>query len=160
VVRFHIETLRRLKYRPSGGFAQFAFADSYPAVTWSVLDHLRVPKAGYQALAAACAPVVVVADRPAAAYAPGASIALDVHVVSDLRTPVNGGQVTARLTWPGGEHRWTWAGEVPADSCVRVGTVQAVAPDAPGPLALELAFESADVKVVNAYVSSITPPRR
>jgi beta-mannosidase len=160
VVRFHIETLRRLKYRPSGGFAQFAYADSYPAVTWSVLDHLRVPKAGYQALAAACAPVIVVADRPAASYAPGAPIALDVHVVSDLRTPVNGGQVTARLRWPGGEHRWTWAGEVPADSCVRVGTVQAVAPDAPGPLSLELAFESADVKVVNAYASSITPPRR
>ena len=49
---------------------------------------------------------------------------------------------------------------MPADGCVRVGTVQAVAPDAPGPLTLELAFESSDVKVVNSYASEITPPRR
>ena len=161
VVRFHIETLRRLKYRPTGGFCQFAFADSYPAVTWSVLDHLRVPKAGYQALAAACAPVIVVADRPAASYAPGASIALDVHVVSDLRTAVNGGRVTARLAWPGGGHSWTWEGDVPADGCVRIGTMQAVAPDAPGPLTLDLALESSDVKVTNSLRrSEITPSPR
>ena len=29
-VRHHIETLRRLKYRPTGGFAQFCFADGAP----------------------------------------------------------------------------------------------------------------------------------
>ena len=160
VVRFHIETLRRLKYRPTGGFCQFAFADSYPAVTWSVLDHLRVPKAGHQALVDACAPVIVVATRPLEMYAPGASIALDVHVVSDLRTPIAAGRVTARLTWPGGAHNWEWEGDVPADGCVRIGTIQAVAPDAPGPLALDLAFESADAKITNSYASSITPPRR
>ena len=48
VVRYHIETLRRLKYRPTGGFCQFCFADGHPAVTWSVLDHDACPKAGYQ----------------------------------------------------------------------------------------------------------------
>ena len=55
VVRHHIETLRRLKYRPTGGFAQFCFADGHPAVTWSVLGHDRPPKLGYEALQAACA---------------------------------------------------------------------------------------------------------
>ncbi len=95
VIRFHIETLRRLKYRPTGGFCQFSFADGYPAVTWSVLDHERVPKAGFHALAAACAPVIVVADRLAASYVPGDSVALDVHVVSDLREPIADGVVSA-----------------------------------------------------------------
>ena len=47
VVGRHIETLRRLKYRPTGGFAQFAFADSVPAVSWSVLGHDRRPKEAY-----------------------------------------------------------------------------------------------------------------
>ncbi|MDP9387461.1 MAG: hypothetical protein M3Q48_05895, partial [Actinomycetota bacterium] len=65
VVRFTVETLRRLKYRPTGGFCQFSLADGHPGVTWSVLDHERQPKAGWAALVAACAPVVVVADRPA-----------------------------------------------------------------------------------------------
>ena len=49
MIRFHIETLRRLKYRPTGGFCHFSFADGYPAVSWSVLDHERRPKAGYEA---------------------------------------------------------------------------------------------------------------
>ena len=47
VIRFHVETLRRLKYRPTGGFCQFCFADAQPAVSWSVLDHERRPKPGY-----------------------------------------------------------------------------------------------------------------
>ena len=34
-----------------------------PAVTWAVLDHERQPKLGYDALAQACQPVIVVADR-------------------------------------------------------------------------------------------------
>ena len=32
----HIETLRRLKYRPTGGFVQFSFTEAYEAVGWSV----------------------------------------------------------------------------------------------------------------------------
>ena len=46
VVRRHIEALRRIKYRPTGGFAQFCFADGHPAVTWSVLGHDRSPEGG------------------------------------------------------------------------------------------------------------------
>ena len=160
VVRFHIETLRRLKYRPTGGFCQFAFADGHPAVTWAVLDHQRAPKLGYEALAAACAPVIVVADRPAERYAPGETVALDVHVVSDLRTPIDDGHVTARLSWAGGSHRWEWAGDIPADACVRVGTVQALAPDAVGPLALEIELDAGEVKAANRYESVVTSAAR
>jgi beta-mannosidase len=151
LIRHHVETLRRLKYRPTGGFCHFSLADGHPAVTWSVLDHERAPKAGYQALAAACAPVIITADRPEQTYPPGAPIALDVHVVSDLRTPVDGVRATARLVWSGGEHRWDWEGDIPADTCVRVGTIQAIAPDQPGPLALELALDGPDFKATNHY---------
>ena len=78
------------------------------------------------------------ADRLPAAVAPGDTLALDVHVVSDLRVAVDDARVTARLEWPGGRHEWRWGGEVPADSCVRVGTLQAVVPEAAGPLRLGL----------------------
>jgi beta-mannosidase len=155
VVKHHVETLRRLKYRPTGGFAHFCFADAHPAVTWSVLGHDRAPKAGYHALAAACAPVIVVADRPAASYRPGDALALDVHVVSDLRAPLAEAVVRATLHWTGGSHTWAWVGDVPADTCVRVGTVQAVVPDAPGPLRLELELEHPDAKAANRYESVI-----
>jgi beta-mannosidase len=153
VVKHHVETLRRLKYRPTGGFCQFAFADAHPSVTWSVLDHERVPKAGFDALRDACRPVIVVADRPKAQYAPGEALALDVHVVNDLRKPVRG-QVRAQLQWTGGAQQWRWEGEVPEDDCVRVGTMQAVVPDAPGPLTVALALVG-DVAVANRYDAEI-----
>jgi beta-mannosidase len=155
LIRFHVETARRLKYRPTGGFCQFDFADGHPGVTWSVLDHQREAKLGYDALAAACAPLIVVADWPEPTYRPGDALALDVHVVSDLRSDVPGITVTARLGWQDGEHRWRWEGEAQADACVRVGTLQAVAPDAPGPLTLDLELSADGVKAANSYVSSI-----
>ncbi|HEX5366870.1 MAG TPA: hypothetical protein VFW63_09460 [Acidimicrobiales bacterium] len=128
VVRRVAEELRRLKYRPTGGFAQFLLADAAPGITWALLDHERRPKAGYEALRAACRPVIVVADRLPPTVVPGDALALDVHVVSDRRVIVEPAQVTATLAWHGGRHVWRWAGAVEADACVRVGTVQAVVP--------------------------------
>ncbi len=156
VLKHHIETLRRLKYRPTGGFAQFLFADAYPSVTWSVLGHDRQPKQGYQALVEACRPVVVVAERPPALVAPGDTVAIDVHVVSDLRVPLTDAVVTARLVWAGGHHTWRWQGEVPADECVRIGTVSAMVPNAPGAMDLDLELVCDDVAVTNRYRSMIT----
>jgi beta-mannosidase len=142
LVRHHVEELRRLKYRPTGGFAQFLFADGHPGVTWSVLDHERRPKLAFDALREACRPVVVVADRLPETVVGGDPLALDVHVVSDLRAAIDDARVTARLSWPGGEHTWRWRGDVGPDTCVRVGTIQAMVPDlgpdAAGDLALEL----------------------
>lgn len=157
VVRHHIETLRRLKYRPTGGFAQFSFADGHPAITWSVLDHERRPKAGFDALVAACRPVIVVSDRLPATVRPGDALALDVHVVSDRRLDLSG-RIDVELAWDGGSHRWAFEGEVPADSCVRVGTVQFEVPDAPGSLTLGLSGKVGDDDVANADATTITPP--
>jgi beta-mannosidase len=157
LIKHHVETLRRLKYRPTGGFCQYAFADGEPAVSWSVLDHQRVPKAGYHALVEACAPLIVVADRMEREYRPGQALALDIHVVSDLRSAVSGARVAAVLSWMGGEHRWWFAGDVPADSCARVGTLQVVVPEAPGPLCLTLDLESPVGKAANRYQSMVSP---
>ena len=155
VLRHHVEELRRLKYRPAGGFCQFMLADGHPGVTWSVLDHHRVPKEGYVALAEACRPVIVVAERLPAAVRPGDALALDVHVVSDLRTPLEPATVTARAGWRGGGHGWRWSGEVGVDTCVRVGTVRLVVPDAPGGLTLDLDLAAGDVAASNRYTTTI-----
>ncbi|HEX2383148.1 MAG TPA: hypothetical protein VHI95_10955 [Acidimicrobiales bacterium] len=150
VVKHHIETLRRLKYRPTGGFAQFCFADGMPAVTWSLLGHDRQPKLAYDALAHACQPVIVVADRMPASVHPDQALALDIHVVSDRREPLVGCTVTARLAWTDGQHEWRFIGDVGADACVRVGTLQAVVPSVDGPLTLELVLDG-PVHATNAY---------
>jgi hypothetical protein len=82
---------------------------------------------------------------------PGETLALDVHVVSDLRVPIAGGEVEATVSWAGGEHTWRWGGDVPADACVRVGTIALVVPDAPGTLQIDLRMGD----IVNAYTSEV-----
>jgi beta-mannosidase len=160
VIKHHVETLRRLKYRPTGGFAQFCFADGHPAVSGAVLGHDRRPKLGLQALRDACQPVIVVAERPPARLHPGDALALDVHVVSDRREQVTGAEITARLSWPDGYHSWRWTGDVPPDSCTRVGTLQFVTPTTPGPLTLHLrlVLPGHPDPITNRYDSTISPP--
>jgi beta-mannosidase len=155
VVRRQIEALRRIKYRPTGGFAQFCFADGHPAVTWSVLGHDRAPKQGYAALREACRPVIVVADRIPETVRPGDALALDVHAISDLRTSVEDAEITARLRWADGEQTWRWRGDIPADACQRVGTVQLIVPDRPGPIALTLDLRWAEGAAENRYEAAI-----
>ncbi len=139
LLRYQIESLRRLKYRPTGGFAQFSFADSSPAVSPSVLDHLRIPKAGYQALRQACLPVIVVVERPPDHVHPGDRLELDVHVVSDARISYSDMIVRTDLLWEGEVRRsWSWEGDIPADECVRVGTLVIEVPDTTDDLLIDV----------------------
>ncbi len=156
ILKHHVETLRRLKYRPSGGFAAFFWADAHPAVTWSVLDHERTPKLGYYALAAACAPVIVVGARPDETYAPGADLALDVHVISDRRVALPSVRTMATVTFAdGSSHRQAWEGDVPADACVRVGAITTTVPNIAGPITVELMATGEGLDITNQYVSRV-----
>jgi beta-mannosidase len=160
VVKHQVEALRRIKYRPTGGFAHFSFGDGHPAITWAVLDHERVPKPGWHALRDACRPVIVVCERPPETVAPGDALALDVHVVNDLRNALKG-EVAATVSWRGGSHTWRWSGAVPADDCVRVGTLQLLVPDEPGDLTVDLDLRAGDLSATNRYetvVSALPEP--
>jgi len=136
LLKYHIELLRRSKYAPTGGFALFQFADAYPAVTWSILDADREPKLGYRYVRDACADVIVCAQWPAATYAPGEQVALDLYVVSDLRRPLHDLELEASL----GASTHRYRGEVDADSTAHAGRFTAPAPPAPGTYRLELSL--------------------
>ncbi len=157
VLRHHIETLRRLKYRPTGGFCVFMLADAQPAVTWAILDHERRPKVAYGAVTAACAPVIITAERPDPSYRPGSRLALDVHVVSDLRAPLTEVVAGATLRWPGGERTWRYSGDVPADSCVRIGRLECPLPASvePGTITLDLTLHWDGGQTANSYASRV-----
>ena len=144
LVRHQVETLRRLKYRPTGGFTQFCLADGWPAIGWSAVDHERRPKLAYAALRDACRPVIPVADRFPAEVVVGQALALDVHVVSDRREELEGVEVRAALRWEGGEQHWRFGGTVAPDTCLRVGTLAVEVPDAPGRMELELVLTGPD----------------
>jgi beta-mannosidase len=140
LLRRHIETLRRLKYRPTGGFCFSWLADPSPLISASVLDHDRRPKAAWQAVVDACRPVIVVMDPLPNPLAPGQSLELDVHVVNDRREAL-AATVAVTASWRGGHRQWGFRGDVEADDCTFVGRLSFVAPESPGDLLIGLALD-------------------
>ena len=97
LLRRQIETLRRLKYRPTGGFCIHHLIDAEPTVSAALVEADGTEKLAYQAVVEACRPVIVVADRLPPRLEPGAAFALDVHVINDLREGLIDGVVDVEL---------------------------------------------------------------
>ena len=159
LLKIQIETLRRLKYRPTGGFCFSALADPMPNVSASVLDHERVPKLAYATVRDACAPVLVVADVPPDWTNPGDTLRFDVHLVNDRRTLLDDATVAVTVTWPGDSSTWTFGGPVEADDVVKVGAVSMTIPETLGELAVELVARDRDeIVAVNRYTTAVVMP--
>ena len=162
VVKTTVEILRRLKYRPTGGFLLHALADS--GTGFGVLDGLRRPKPGWKALVDACRPVIVTADPLPAWVRGGDHLEIAVHVVNDTRADVGNLRVHARVIGPDGVtvSEQDWEGNAGADDCVLVGHIGADIPVgiAPGELAVELTLtgdphHGPAVAVSNRYTTAI-----
>lgn len=138
LLKHTIETLRRLKYRPTGGFCLFYLADPSDAGGFGVLDADRRAKPAWQVVAAACRPVIVTADGAPPNAAEGDHVALAIHIVSDRRDALEGAVVAARVTNPDGStasHRWS--GAVGPDTVEGVATLEVTATGT-GTLVVEL----------------------
>ena len=74
----------------------------YAGLAWLAAGFVFYPlyrrRLGEPLRATVRAPVVITADRPDAVYAAGDPIALDVHVVSDLRSPITEASVSPSRT--------------------------------------------------------------
>lgn len=140
LLRRHIETLRRLKYNPAGGFCFSWLADPAPLMSASVLDHDRQPKLAWRAVIEACKPVIVVHDALPDPVLPGQSLEVDVHVVNDGREAVSA-TVAITASWRGGHRQWGFRGDVGADDCGLVGRLSFDAPEWPGELLLGIALD-------------------
>lgn len=157
VVKTSIELLRRLKYRPTGGFAQFYLADASPTGGFGVLDHERRPKPAWQAMVDACRPVIVVADPLPPVVHRGERLEIAVHVVSDRRDAIVDAEVRAsvRAIDGGGatvgESSQAWGGAIEADECALIGHASVVVPDGASQLIVDLELTSDAVTVTNRY---------
>lgn len=159
VLKVQIETLRRLKYRPTGGFCFSSLADAAPMISPSVLDHERVPKDAYDTVRLACAPVIVVGDQLPDWVNPGERIRMHVHLVNDRRTELDDAVVAATVSWAGGTKTFSFGGPVLADDVVKVGTVEMEVPDTLGELAIELiASDPSGDLAHNRYTTAVTLP--
>ena len=109
LLRQHIETLRRLKYRPTGGFCFSWLADAMPMISASVLDHERRPKAAWTAVVEACRPVIVVCDALPESVQPGRSRWRSTSTSSAICASHSPPPWRCQRAWPGGTQRWGFA---------------------------------------------------
>lgn len=155
VLKVQIETLRRLKYRPTGGFCFSTLNDMAPAISSSILDHERRPKQAHQIVDEACRPVLVIADPLPRSVSPGDRLDIDVHVVSDLREPLDFAVVDAVMSWSDGERSWRFGGPVGPDDVVKVGRIRFDVPEGHGAFSLGLTLTAGHVTSSNLYGSTI-----
>jgi beta-mannosidase len=132
------ELFRRRKYRPTGGAFAFMLNDPAPAISWSVVDWRRRPKAAYEVLAAAMSPVLICSEYPRESYGVDGDISLPLFVVNDLPRSLGRLQWTWELCLEGARvAHGSGEAEIPADSVVRLGQARAKLPS-PGRAALRL----------------------
>lgn len=158
LLRYHIETIRRLKYSPTGGFCLLSLIDADPDGGFGLLDAERHRKPAFNAVADACSPVAIVADPPPPITTAGETISLAIHAVSDLRTSIDDVEVTANVSLGDWTHKQIWKGVVPADSCQLIGEMSFVVPDLNGQLTIDLSLLGAERAATNRYHSVVIPP--
>ncbi|MFV0307263.1 MAG: glycoside hydrolase family 2 protein [Desertimonas sp.] len=144
LLREQIETLRRLKYRPSGGFTFSWLRDPAPMISAAVVDHAGQPKLAWQEVIEACRPVTLIPDPLPDEVLAGRRLRLEVHVVNDRRAAIDDAAVSVTCTWRSGRRDWAFRGAVEADSVERVAVLELTAPDAPGELLFGYALAGRD----------------
>ena len=123
LLQFAIESYRRKKYQGVTGLFQFMFVDSWPSISWSVVDYHRTPKMGYYALQRAYQPVLASLEIRQDKVAIGQQVQIGLSIVNDLQesltlTP------TLRVLDPEGKALEGWvleAVDVGPDSVVTLG---------------------------------------
>ena len=159
LLRHHIEFIRGTKGEPGHGLHVFAFVDSWPSVTWSILDHDRHPKQGYHAVAAAMRPVLAMLDDPlretgradtGASVDTGASAGTDAATEARRVLVVNDSAASIDATL-----MVEADGVVVFESAIAVGTTSAVPVEVLLPVgfaAVDLHLQWATGQATNSYV--------
>lgn len=129
LIREQVETLRRLAYRPTGGFVVAHLADLRAGMSPSLIDHTGTPKPAYAAMQAACAPVLVTLEGWPGCAHPGERLEAAVHLINGSRSDLTGARCDVELRWDGGGDHWQFEGDLAADS---VGLVGRISADVPG----------------------------
>ncbi len=157
VLRIQIETVRRLKYQPTGGFCVVALFDTAADGGFGVLDLDRRPKPAFDVLTDCCRPVVVIADRPPPVVTPGQRLQLAVHAVNDLHRDVGPARISARAQLGPWLVERRWEGRLAADSCSFIASLDLTVPELTGALVIDFELEAGEQVATNRYQTVVIP---
>lgn len=122
VLKITIETLRLLKYKPTGGFCAGLWRAVAPGLTRALVDHDGTPRPALDAARVALQPVLPVLFPPSSTILARTSNVLSLHVVNDLDRDIDL-DVSALIVDHRGERRQNWQGRAEADSVVFLADV-------------------------------------
>lgn len=157
LIRSQIDTMRRLKYRPAGGFCLTSLFDAEPSGGFGILDHDRNPKPSYEAVVDACRPVVVIADQLPGTTSSGKELSVAVHAVSDLRRRIEDVSIKATARCGDWITERRWVGDLPADSCEHIGTLAFTVPNTTGVLTIDVELDAAEHMVTHRLHTVVIP---
>lgn len=158
VIRTQIETARRLKYNPTGGFCVVALFDQHADGGFGVLDADREAKPAFDAIVDACRPVVVIADLPPSIVTPHEKLSMAIHGVNDLREELGPVRISATARLDNWLVERRWEGHLEPDSCAFIGRLDFEVPNLTGALVIDLELETEDRIATNRYQTVVIPP--
>jgi beta-mannosidase len=153
VHRYYIDRLRYHKYRPTGGIVPFMFRDSYPAISWSVIDYWRVPKQSYHAMRMAFSPQYGFALIEPRTYHVADLITIPLYVINDAQTATETLTLAAVLRNPDGQQlaEVEQTTTLPADSPPEQVDELRLSPEQPGRYTLTLTLSGGLEPIEHTY---------
>lgn len=156
LIRSQIETLRRLKYRPTGGFTVAYLADLRAGMSPALIGDDGTPKPAYEALRTACAQVLITLHPWPECTHPGEVVECVVHIVNDTRKPLKDARLDVVLTaaardGDSGPTTWTFEGDVAPDGVAAVGRITFDVPDGIDRIDAALSLDAATLKSAARY---------
>lgn len=130
-----IEHMRRRKVESAAGVAVWQLNDSWPSISWSVVDYYGVPKLAFHALKRAYSPMLASFDYSLEPRQSGSRICGDLWVINDLRSSFTNAQFSAYLN---SEEIYSQRVNISPDSAERIGGLDVPLGDTENVLRLKL----------------------
>lgn len=161
LLRRHVETIRRRKFQPSGGFCVTALADAEPWGGFGLVRFDRSPKPALAAMSVANQLVLPIIVDPPSAVASDSRVTVGVEVLSDLFYGLDGIMLRAAVNANDGTILAfeQWQLDVDADGPTNVGSVSFQAPGG-GQVEMVLTMIEGGSTVVNGYSIPVETTKR
>lgn len=97
LIKTAIDFYRRKRFEGITGIFQFMFVDSWPSITWSVVDYFRKKKKGFYQLKESFQPLYISVRLRQDIFLPGKDLQHDIWIINDLHKSFSGLKLEIKL---------------------------------------------------------------